>query len=546
MNLKSLIYVFLIFILGTYACNRKDETGTRTFYLNSISGDDSNDGLSPETAWKSLKRASEKEFTAGEKLLLGTGSVFKGKLVVKASGTRENPVVVDSYETDETGLPVIDGGGYTSAIRIENCKYITIKNIEITADAGTPKEPDAKTVRYGVYIEANEPGDYSNINLNGLKIHGIFATENIEIKEKGQNPTSNMGYGVYIGMKNGDARISNLKISDCHIERTGHTGIIISGAGDKTGISYLKNVEIINNHLKHIGGPGIVPRRCENVIVRGNITDHSGSSIDPRMHNRGSGMWPWNCNNVIIEKNKFMNAWGIKDSYGCHIDWGCNDVIVQYNLSVNNSGGFVEILGNNHNCCYRYNMSINDGYREKGVNGVVHDGKLLWTSGYSGSKQTRTGPINSYIYNNTIFVKEDYDTRFSFAPTTDGLLIANNIFYIMGESVDVKDNEKKEDGSIIQNVVFNNNLYQRAGIVPESVSIHDSEPLFGDPRFKNPGGMNPEDYIPNNVEIIKNKGIKIEKLPGDETGLKIGLDAQKDFFGNPIQDLPDLGAIEIQ
>ena len=140
-----------------------------------------------------------------------------------------------------------------------------------------------------------------------------------------------------------------------------------------------------------------------------------------------------------------------------------------------------------------------------------------------------------------------YDTRFSFAPTTDGLLITNNIFYIQGESVDVKDHEvKNPGGSKIQNVFFNHNLFQRTGVVPESVGLTDTAPIFGEPQFANPGGFNPEDYTPKNIQLIKDNGITVKKLPGDEVGLVIGLEVQKDFFGNPIKGKPDLGAIEIQ
>ena len=46
--------------------------------------------------------------------------------------------------------------------------------------------------------------------------------------------------------------------------------------------------------------------------------------------------------------------------------------------------------------------------------------------------------------------------------------------------------------------------------------------------------------------MVKDKGIKIEKLPGDEIGIKEGLDVKEDIFGNPIVGLLDLGAIEIQ
>jgi len=477
-------------------------------------------------------------------LLLCTGCTFTGKLELNAQGEAGNPVIVSSYTVGkgETTLPVIDARGYVAAISILNSKHLKVSNLRLTSDAGEPVDPEAGKVRYGVYIEASKPGDFSGISLEGLEISRIFATENV--KKDGQNPTSNMGYGIFLEMKTSEARISNIRIKNNLIELTGHAGIWVFGNPDSN--TYLDSLTILNNHLEHIGGPGMVPGVCQNVLVRGNVVNYSGSAIDPRMHNRGSGIWPWTCNNVLIEKNKFMNAWGKYDSYGCHIDYNCCDVVVQYNLSINNSGGFVEILGNNRNCSYRYNISINDGYREMGKNGVLHCGKLLWTSGFVG-RSPRKGPYNSYIYNNTIFVKEGYDTRFSFGPTTDGLLIANNIFYILGESVDVKDNDDREIpvGSVIQNVVFKNNLFQRTNVIPESVSIRDLKPLFGDPLFKNPGGLKIEDYIPQNVEIIKNKGIKIEKLPGDDVGLKIGLEVEYDILGNRISGTPGLGAIEI-
>ena len=284
-------------------------------------------------------------------------------------------------------------------------------------------------------------------------------------------------------------------------------------------------------------------------MVRGNITDHTGSSIDPRMHARGSGIWPWTCKNVLIERNSFMHARGKADSCGAHIDFNCSDVVVQYNLSLDNAGGFVEILGNDKNCCYRYNISINDGFRVKGENGAHQEGKVLWTSGFVGSKKKKHGPYNSYVYNNTVFVKEDIRTCFSFTRTTEGILVANNIFYIMGGTADVsgdQDTQSEDMSRTIKNAVFKNNLFQKAGILPESLIIKDIAPLLGNPGFANAGGIKPEDYIPGNKALVKDKGITIEKIPGDPVGLKIGLEVETDFFGNSIQGPPDLGAIELQ
>ena len=76
-----------------------------------------------------------------------------------------------------------------------------------------------------------------------------------------------------------------------------------------------------------------------------------------------------------------------------YIDFNCSDVIIQYNYSANNVGGFCEILGNNYNCAYRYNISVNDGHRMKGQNGAFQQGKTLWLSGFVGKGNERNGPL---------------------------------------------------------------------------------------------------------------------------------------------------------
>ena len=124
-----------------------------------------------------------------------------------------------------------------------------------------------------------------------------------------------------------------------------------------------------------------------------------------------------------------MNANGPADSAGVHIDFNCSDVIIQYNYSANNAGGFCEILGNNYNCAYRYNISVNDGHRMKGQNGAFQQGKTLWLSGFVGKGNERNGPFNSYIYNNTIIASEKIISKYAIDRASSGVLIKNNIFF---------------------------------------------------------------------------------------------------------------------
>jgi len=73
----------------------------------------------------------------------------------------------------------------------------------------------------------------------------------------------------------------------------------------------------------------------------------------------------------------------------------------------------------------------------------------------------------------------------------------------------------------------------------------DIRMIVGDVRFRKPGGFDPADYIPQNTGLIKDQGIEIPLLQGDDVGLRIGLKVTADFLGNPIVGKPDIGAIEI-
>ena len=137
----------------------------------------------------------------------------------------------------------------------------------------------------------------------------------------------------------------------------------------------------------------------------------------------------------------------------------------------------------------------------------------------------------------------------SFSPSTDGLLIANNIFYIQGETLDVSgDQSESRNIRKVENPVYlvNHNLVASASVFPDGVPFESLHEIIGDPMFAHPGGHKLEDYIPANRALLRDAGMQIEKLPGDEIGLKIGLAVDHDILGNPIVGAPDIGAIELK
>ena len=62
---------------------------------------------------------------------------------------------------------------------------------------------------------------------------------------------------------------------------------------------------------------------------------------------------------------------------------------------------------------------------------------------------------------------------------------------------------------------------------------------------KTKGGGKVIDYTPTDVELVKNKGIHIPKIEGDEKGLYLGFPLREDILGNTIIGVPDIGAIEL-
>jgi hypothetical protein len=504
-----------------------------SYYIDADGGSDGNAGTSPAEAWASLDKASTHTFQAGDQVLLQCGDVFAGKLKLdNDSGTEPAPVVVASYGTGDR--PIIDAAGYLAGVHIANSDHVEVRDLEITADGGAVVDGSDETLRYGVHVNNWGSATINGITLRNLYIHDIYPP--VDSPHEGRNPTTYLGTGINL-QSSAAVPSSNALVEDCRIERVGYKAI---------QLRYMSFVDILNNDMKDIGGPAMQPSRCQDLLVRGNVVDGSGAYTDPRMHGRGSGIWPWTCERVLIEKNVFMHARGRYDSCGAHIDFNCRDVVVQYNLSVDNEGGFVEILGNNHNCAYRYNISINDGARVKGVAGAGGDGYTIQVNGYVGSGNTPDGPYNSYIYNNTIYVRSDIRSSFRIDESTDGLLIANNIFFIEGPTENGTPSHMDDyTQAMIDRVVWKNNLYQRGGVVPDDFPFTDIFPILGNPNLANPGGPADEDYVPAATDLGPAQGIAIEKIPGDSIGLDIGLAVSEDYFGNPIVGLPDVGAVEV-
>ncbi|GAB3651586.1 hypothetical protein GCM10028791_20590 [Echinicola sediminis] len=520
----------------------------KDYYVHPTKGRDTNSGGSPSEAFQSLDKIRQLKLKAGDRILLASGEVFEGTINLKGiMGAKNAPIVFQSFSWDGKGdsKAVIDANSQDAGIVLRDCSWISIVGLEIKADGFLEGMEQQAKMRCGILVTNQESEKVEGIAIDDVYIHDVFfenpGKNRGENEVKTANGTQRYGWGIRVINSNPERMIQEVKISNCKVENVAHTGIKLTGKNHN-----IQQVTISNNEVLRPGGPGIQMSGVRFVHVTNNKVHYSGSPDDSRKWGRGSGLWTWGSSHVMIEHNQFMHANGPADSAGAHIDFNCDNVVMQYNFSAFNAGGFCEILGNNFNCSYRFNISVNDGHREKGVGGAFQEGKVFWLSGYQG-KKARKGPINSYFYNNTIYVSKDHTAKIAIENNSSGILIANNIFCVEGGSKYVLGDQYNPDdgkGNVsLENVVFENNLFYDKSNWPKEAMIYDQSPIYGNPQFASAGGEKPSDYIPHNVELVK-QGVEVKRIKGDAFGLLRGLQMPTDFLGQEINGANFIGAIK--
>jgi len=154
-------------ILPTVA---EDYNSRKHYFFDSVGGSDSNTGIEPDQAWKSLDYLNSINFKPGDVVYLKRGSIWTGTLLVWASGKEGHPIIFSSY--GDSGPPPEfrnpgNANNLTNAIRV-NGDWVIIENIKVQ---------DARLA--GVYI--SNTGDHNvirNIEATqvgqGISVHGQF------------------------------------------------------------------------------------------------------------------------------------------------------------------------------------------------------------------------------------------------------------------------------------------------------------------------------------------------------------------------------------
>lgn len=163
--LSILLTFLLLCCIAPQSVNAESRNGT-TYYVDSNSGSDNNDGTSKNSAWKTLNKVNEMTFSAGDVILFKSGEIFRGTLELKGQGVEGAPIIIDKYDGDKKPLFVGEEAS-NYVIYLNNTEYIELNNLDISANYTTKGE------RKGVYVYAKDKGVLNHVYLRNLDIHDI-------------------------------------------------------------------------------------------------------------------------------------------------------------------------------------------------------------------------------------------------------------------------------------------------------------------------------------------------------------------------------------
>jgi hypothetical protein len=449
--------------------------GHTDYYVDSLHGNDTNDGLSEARPWRSLNQINAGEFAAGDRILLCAGSKWRGFLSPGGSGAPGRPIVIGQY--GHGSKPRINAEESSLAtVFLYNTEYIEVRNVDV-ANSGPLIQPKLK----GVQVSEDDFGTAHDIVLKDLCIHDV----------NGSDDKSSGGSGIDCACGGNKVKSSfdGLLVENCHLVHTDRNGITMDGNWQRNRWYPSLRVVIRGNLLEDIGGDGIVPVACDGALVEHNILE--GGRM--RAEDYAAGIWPWGCDNTVVQYNEVSGMKGTRDGEGYDSDYNCRGTLFQYNFSHNNDGGFMLICNNgglrmpksigNIDTIIRYNISVNDG---------LHTFKI-------------TGPCqNTQIYNNVLYVgKKQVVTTVSGGnwgnAWPDDTRFINNIFY-----VDKGGSAGFELGDMTTVVFDHNSFWGRFNGRPV-----DAHAVISDPKLIAPGSLRPQGYAPGRGSPCLNAGISI-------------------------------------
>jgi len=411
------------------------KAGGTAWYIDARDGDDSADGRTGKTSWRTFRNVNGRVFGAGDAILLRRGREWKESLTPSGSGTEGKWITIGDYGPVKEALPLVNG--VTShAVRLEGQSYWEIRNLAVTSDPA-----------YSVH-GINAGAGKAEPQPRGIRIINCVSYDN-------------GGFGIFVG--GGNNGFDGVLIENCLSFWNGGSGIEVSGeTQDGCRNTVIRRCTAYGNR----GMAGIWINGGQNGLIE-HCLAYSNVCFN---------IWTWNSRNVTIQYCEA--AFGHEsDAGGFDLDWNSSATVIQYCYSHHNEGcGYLlEGWGDGqyngfsarhyYSLC-RYNISEEDG---AGIclSGSYENGLVQNNTVFSQGKGRAAMRVDAWPV-------EPWSRIGGGVPAGNGVF--NNILMAAGGAVPLYvEMSATETGN-----AFDNNIYWRTG--PEGPLIQWAG-LSHPPRF---------------------------------------------------------------
>lgn len=395
-NAPLIFFVFktvaILFCLGFLFFGITFNAEAATYYVDSTSGLDTNNGTTIDTPWQTIAKVNTAidatTIKAGDTVYFKKGETFAGFLDVDTTGTAGNILTFGAYGTGAN--PIIDATGNARGIDIRAMNYVTFQNLTIinattcgilfynNLDNIIVDNITISATPYAIYVGA---GVYSNITISNSTFSGttnglLGATgtsySDLTISNSSFNGSTSGGFIVNNLSANPN---SNIIITDSQFNENN-----TSNSGSNVLFGPTDYLTITNSEFSNNGSYGMELSSVTNVIL-------SGLTIT---YNYLGGLYIINANDITLsDSNLNYNSQSGIGYNGLHLA-GTGSNFTATNVTASNNGGDgFNIIGNWTNVVFDQCVAENNG-----TTGATTDG-----DGFS-FHETSTGTIKNSVAKN--------------------------------------------------------------------------------------------------------------------------------------------------
>lgn len=400
---------------------------TATTYYVSPSGNDSNNGTSQSSPWKTIAKINTGTYHPGDAVLLQGGQSFSGCLSfsgsnVTSTSTSGTPFIVGSYGSGNFTLAANCAGSQAAAVNVVSVNNLTLQDCTLTGNTGG--------AQYGVWIHNASSTQVGNVTVQRCDISGFYTAT-----------ASDYGAEIFV-TGTGGAGLNHVTLLNNTLH--GASGVTspddngISGYGSGQNVT---NVLYQGNTIYNIGGKASNISEGNGILFGG---VNGGVGQFNTVHDMGAntttcggpvGILAFDANNITMQFNEVYNTKPASYVSGCDwdgfdLDGGVTNSVMQYNYAHGNYGqGFLLWAGGTWGPnTVRYNISENDDFGN-------HDDSTgsITFAGHGAN------PAVANIYNNTVWQGNPgpaSERPVAFAIQNDvptGGVVANNIFAVSSD-----------------------------------------------------------------------------------------------------------------